>query len=87
MTGASFNRATAKARRCFCPPDRVAEGENNVALAYHPEMVGDIRGLAGDVAPLPFGYKKIIARRAAMELKQGALVNLGIGIPDRKSVV
>ena len=24
MTGASFNRATAKARRCFCPPDRVA---------------------------------------------------------------
>ena len=58
-----------------------AEGENNVALAYHPEMVGDIRGLAGDVAPLPFGYKKVIARRAAMELKQGALVNLGIGIP------
>ena len=58
-----------------------AEGENNVALAYHPEMVGDIRGLAGDVAPLPFGYKKVIARRAAMELRQGALVNLGIGIP------
>ena len=58
-----------------------AEGESNVALAYHPEMVGDIRGLAGDVAPLPFGYKKVIARRAAMELKQGALVNLGIGIP------
>ena len=58
-----------------------AEGENNVALAYHPEMVGDIRGLAGDVAPLPFCYKKVIARRAAMELKQGALVNLGIGIP------
>lgn len=58
-----------------------AEGESNVALAYHPEMVGDIRGLAGDVAPLPFGYKKVIARRAAMELKRDALVNLGIGIP------
>lgn len=58
-----------------------AEGENNIALEYHPEMVGDIRGLAGDVAPLPFTYKKVIARRAAMELKKGALVNLGIGIP------
>jgi len=54
---------------------------SNTAISYHPEMVGDIRGLAGSVKPLPFSYKKVIARRAAMELKKGALVNLGIGIP------
>lgn len=58
-----------------------AEGSSNIALAYHPEMVGDIRGLAGTLAPLPMSYKKVIARRAAMELRKGALVNLGIGIP------
>lgn len=58
-----------------------AEGGSNIALAYHPEMVGDVRGLAGTLAPLPMSYKKVIARRAAMELEKGALVNLGIGIP------
>ena len=58
-----------------------AAPQKNVALAYHPEMVGDLRGIAGEVPPLPFHYKKVIARRVAMELKQGALVNLGIGIP------
>lgn len=58
-----------------------ATDHSNVALNYRPEMVGDIRGLAGSVPPLPLGYKKVIARRAAMELKKGALVNLGIGIP------
>lgn len=60
---------------------------SNTALHYHPEMVGDIRGLAGEVVPLPFSYKKVIARRVAMELKKGALVNLGIGIPASVAAV
>ena len=58
-----------------------ATDHRNDAINYHPEMVGDIRGLTGEVPPLPFNYKKVIARRAAMELKKDALVNLGIGIP------
>ena len=63
--------------------DYVVKGEpqKNTAIAYHPEMVGDIRGIAGSVPALRLNYKKVIARRAAMELKRGALVNLGIGIP------
>ena len=36
---------------------------------------------AGSVKPLPFNYKKVITRRAVLELTEGALVNLGIGIP------
>ena len=59
-----------------------AEKQDNIALKYFPEMIGDIRMPDGHgVAPLPMNYKKVIARRAAMELKPGMLVNLGIGIP------
>ena len=58
-----------------------AQMENNTALDYHPELVGDVRALTESVPPLPFSYKKVIARRTAMELKKGDLVNLGIGIP------
>lgn len=59
-----------------------AEKQDNIALKYFPEMIGDIRMPDGQgVAPLPMNYKKVIARRAAMELKPGMLVNLGIGIP------
>ena len=59
-----------------------AEGEDNIALQYSPQLIGDIRMPEGEgVAPLPLTYKKVIARRAAMELRPGMLVNLGIGIP------
>lgn len=59
-----------------------AQGENNIALAYNPAMIGDIRVPTGDtVKPMPLSYKKVISRRAVMELKRDAMVNLGIGIP------
>lgn len=59
-----------------------ADSRANVALAYDARLVGDIRvPAAGSVKPLPFNYKKVITRRAVLELTEGALVNLGIGIP------
>lgn len=59
-----------------------AENETNVALAYNPALTGDVRvPTEGSVSPLPLNYKKVISRRAALELRRGNLVNLGIGIP------
>lgn len=57
------------------------EGNDNTALAYHPEMIGAVRSFGANVPAMPFSYKKVIARRAVMEFRKGDLVNLGIGIP------
>lgn len=46
-------------------------------LAY----ASQIRVPLGSLPPLPMDERKIIARRAAMELGHGAIVNLGIGVP------
>ena len=60
-----------------------AEKLDNIALAYNPGMIGDVRvPTEGRMKPMPLTYKKIISRRAALELKKDYLVNLGIGIPD-----
>ena len=59
-----------------------ADKQANIALGYFPQMIGDIRMPEGQgVPPMPLTGKKVIARRAAMELEPGMLVNLGIGIP------
>ena len=49
---------------------------------YNPALAGEVRIPTKMLAPLPLDDKKVIARRAAMELLPGSVVNLGIGIPD-----
>ena len=49
---------------------------------YNPAFAGEIRVRAGSLPPLPMSERKIIARRAAFELKANSVVNLGIGMPE-----
>lgn len=49
---------------------------------FDSSLTGEIRKPLSDIAQEPLSPKKIIARRAAMELRPGAVVNLGIGAPE-----
>lgn len=48
---------------------------------YRPELTGDVRTVDAAVAPLPMSIRKVMIRRAAMELRPGIVINLGVGIP------
>jgi propionate CoA-transferase len=54
---------------------------------YNPAFSGEIRIPIASMAPLAMGERKIIARRAAFELRAGHIVNLGIGMPEGVSEV
>jgi propionate CoA-transferase len=63
----------------------VAEPEHHqqtYGTAYNPALSGELRIPMATLPPLPLDDKKVIARRAAMELLPGSVVNLGIGLPD-----
>ena len=63
----------------------VAKKENHwqtYAEEYNPAYSGEVRVALEDLDPLPLNSRKIIARRSAMALKPGAIVNLGIGMPE-----
>jgi propionate CoA-transferase len=63
----------------------VARPENHwqtFGTQYNPAFSSEIRVRAGSLPPLPMSERKIIARRAAFELKANSVVNLGIGMPE-----
>ena len=50
--------------------------------AYNPAYCGEVYVPASQIQPMAFTTRKIISRRAAMELIPQAIVNLGIGMAD-----
>ena len=47
---------------------------------HDPAYAGEVKVPLGNIAALPFSVRKIVARRAALELYSGAICNLGSGI-------
>ncbi|MDS4041042.1 MAG: acyl CoA:acetate/3-ketoacid CoA transferase [Candidatus Competibacter sp.] len=52
------------------------------ATPYNPAFSGEIKIPLASIPPIPMSERKIIARRAALELTPNAIVNLGIGMPE-----
>ncbi|MCP4745808.1 MAG: acyl CoA:acetate/3-ketoacid CoA transferase [Desulfobacteraceae bacterium] len=52
------------------------------AEIYSPAFSNEIKVPVQTIAPIQMGLRKIIARRAAFELRPGHIVNLGIGMPE-----
>lgn len=48
---------------------------------YNPSFSGQLRVPLEAIEPIPLSERKVIARRSAMELRPGAVLNLGVGIP------
>ncbi len=63
----------------------VAEAKNHVqtyATPYNHAFSGELKVPMSNIEPMKLTERKIIARRAALELPIGGVVNLGIGIPE-----
>ncbi len=68
----------------------VARPENHkqsMGEQYNPALSGEIRVPLSGWQPIPLDDRKIIGRRAAMELFPEAVINLGIGMPEGVSAV
>jgi propionate CoA-transferase len=68
----------------------VSEPENHrqtYSTDYDPAFSAEICVPLDSVAAMPLDERKIIARRCALELRAGAIVNLGIGMPEGVAAV
>ena len=88
------------ARRDTLPPKQVKipgilvdfvvvdpEQRQTYATYYDPSYSGELRIPIEDIKPLPFGPRKVIVRRAAMELFTAAICNLGAGVMTGLSTI
>ena len=61
---------------------RPEEHMQTYAEQYNPSFSGEARIKLSEVPPMPLSWRKVVARRAAMELTPNVVVNLGIGVPE-----
>ena len=63
------------------------EHEQSFGCPYEVGLTGEIKVPVDSTAPMPLDAKKVIGRRAAMELTEDTVVNLGIGAPEYVAAV
>lgn len=81
----SLNPRQVKIPGIFVDCVVLAKPENHwqtFSVQYDPAFSGEIRAPIGSITPMEMSERKIIARRAALELDANSVVNLGIGMPE-----
>jgi propionate CoA-transferase len=67
---------------CVVVAEKPEHHMQTFATQYSAAFAGEVRVPLSTLAALPLGARKVIARRAALELERNAVVNLGIGMPE-----
>jgi propionate CoA-transferase len=67
---------------CVVVAERPEYHMQTFAEPYSAAFAGEMRVPVSSIAPMVMSERKIIARRAALELKPNSVVNLGIGMPE-----
>ncbi|MDO9075448.1 MAG: malonate decarboxylase subunit alpha [Rubrivivax sp.] len=67
---------------CVVVAEKPEYHQQTFAEPYSAAFAGELRVPVAGAAPMPLNDRKIIARRAALELRPNSVVNLGIGMPE-----
>lgn len=68
----------------------VSEPENHMQTEntqYNPAFSGQVKVPVSGFAPIPLTERKVMARRAAAEIRPGDVMNLGVGVPAEVGVI
>ncbi|NRR30101.1 malonate decarboxylase subunit alpha [Oxalobacteraceae bacterium] len=72
---------------CVVVAEQPQYHQQTFAQPYSAAFAGELRVPLSSLAPMALNERKIIARRALMELRPNSVVNLGIGMPEGVAAV